>query len=299
MNEFPDKENIINLTTAEINDIYTLIDNTKIIELKNLCKKYKLKCSTIKVKELKIFLKEFFEKEHQGKFEYTEEGLKAKKLPELKKIMQENALEIKAGDKKNDLIKKILTHLKKSRSRSKSPTSKKRSSVKHKFKKNDRVFFEDIDEYGTILNYNFDTNMYTVVLDDTNQEVEDVRESQIKHISSKKSSPKYSTPKIPQIQTDEPNIYDEMPDLEPGSDQEIQTGEPNIYDEIPHLEPEYLEENHNTINETEIEEDTHHINIEDIPHLLKELQNTSVEDIIDNNVRITELIKKCLLIGIA
>jgi hypothetical protein len=303
MNEFPDKENIINLTTAEINDIYTLIDNTKIIELKNLCKKYKLKCSTIKVKELKIFLKEFFEKENQGKFDYTEEGLKAKKLPELKKIMQENALEIKAGDKKNDLIKKILTHLKKSKSRSKSrsksPTSKKRSSVKHKFKKNDRVFFEDINEYGTILNYNFDTNMYTVVLDDTNQEVEDVRESQIKHISSKKSSPKYSAPKIPQIQTDEPNIYDEMPDLEPGSDQEIQTDEPNIYDEMPDLEPEYLEENHNTINETEIEEDTHHINIEDIPHLLKELQNTSVEDIIDNNVRITELIKKCLLIGIA
>ena len=29
------------------------------------------------------------------------------------------------------------------------------------------------------------------------------------------------------------------------------------------------------------------------------LQNTSVEDIMDNNVRITELIQKCLLIGIA
>jgi hypothetical protein len=293
MNEFPDKENIINLTAAEINDIYTLIDNTKIIELKNLCKKYGLKCSTIKVKELKIFLKEFFEKEHQGRFEYTEEGLKAKKLPELKKIMQENGLEIKNGDKKNDLIKKILMHLKKSSSKTKSksssktksPSSKKRSSVKHKFKKNDRVFFSYIDDYATIINYGTKENTYNIILDN-NEEVNDVSESLLKHISPKKQSPRYSAETIPELHTE----Y---------SAETIPEFPPNIYDEMPDLEPEYLEEENPNLVETEIEEDTQHINIEDIPLLLKELQNTSVEDIMDNNVRITELIQKCLLIGIA
>ena len=292
MNEFPDKENIINLTAAEINDIYTLIDNTKIIELKNLCKKYGLKCSTIKVKELKIFLKEFFEKEHQGRCEYTEEGLKAKKLPELKKIIQENGLEIKNGDKKNDLIKKILMHLKKSSSKTKSksssktksPSSKKRSSVKHKFKKNDRVFFSYIDDYATIINYGTKENTYNIILDN-NEEVNDVSESLLKHISPKKS-PRYSAETIPELHTE----Y---------SAETIPEFPPNIYDEMPDLEPEYLEEENPNLVETEIEEDTQHINIEDIPLLLKELQNTSVEDIMDNNVRITELIQKCLLIGIA
>ena len=63
-------------------------------------------------------MKEFFEDQRKGKFEFTEKGLKAKKLPELKKIMEENGIKINVKDKKDDLIKKILAHLKKSRSSS-------------------------------------------------------------------------------------------------------------------------------------------------------------------------------------
>ena len=315
MNEFPDKENIINLTTEELNDIYTLIDNTKITELKNLCKKYGLKCSTIKVKELKIFLKEFIEKEHQGKFEYTTEGLKAKKLPELKKIMQENGLEIKVGDKKDDLIKKIIAHLKKSRSKSssksssktKSPSSKKRNSVQHKFKKNDRVYVDEIGR-GYISNYDPETNRYTVMADDIEYEMSDIKEEQIKHITSSKS-------KTPEVQIKPPNIYsaetvpniysnktepiydepepvyerdsDKMPDLVPDSD------------EIPDEIPAYIEEND---VETEIieEDKNNRINIEDIPAFLNVFQDRTIENILDDDdVRITELIQKCLLMGIA
>ena len=108
----------------------------------------------------------------------------------------------------------------------------------------------------------------------------------MKHISPKKQSPRYSAETIPELHTE--YSAETIPELPP-----------NIYDEMPDLEPEYLEEENPNLVETEIEEDTQHINIEDIPLLLKELQNTSVEDIMDNNVRITELIQKCLLIGIA
>ena len=311
MNEFPDKENIINLTIEELNDIYALIDNTKITELKNLCKKYGLKCSTIKVKELKIFLKEFFEKQHQGKFEYTKEGLKAKKLPELKKIMQEYGIEIKVGEKKDDFIKKILTHVKKSRSKSrskspssKSPSSKQRISVKHKFKKNDRVYVDEIGR-AYIKNYDYETNTYTIIPDDIEYEMSDIKEDQIKHVSSSsKKSPKVEIkpPTIYSAETENAYDSDKMPELVPDSD-EIRDS-----DKMPELvpdsdvEPEYIEEKPTDEIETEIleEDKNNRINIEDIPDFLNVFQNRTIENIIDDDdVRITELIQKCLLMGIA
>jgi hypothetical protein len=320
MNEFPDKENIINLTIAELNDIYTLIDNTKITELKNLCKKYGLKCSLIKVKELRIFLKNFIEKQHQGKFENTAEGLNEKKLPELKKIMKENGIEIKVGEKKEDFIKKILAHYKKTKkssskkssSKTKSPSSKKRNSVQHKFKKNDRIYIEEIGR-GYIKNYDYKTNTYTIKADDADEDISDIPEDLIKHISSSKSRtpPVEVKPTVfsaetvidypeikPGVYSDETIPYEEheereerdsdkMPDLVPDSD------------EIPELEPEYIEENQ---FDTEIieEDKNNRINIEDIPEFLNVFQNRTIENIIDDDdVRITELIQKCLLMGIA
>jgi hypothetical protein len=321
MNEFPDKENIINLTLEELNDIYTLIDNTKIIELRNLCKKYGLKCSTIKVKELKIFLKEFIKKEHQGKFENTTEGLKEKKLPELKKIMKENGIEIKVGEKKDDFIKKILAHYKKTRkssssskkssskkssSKTKSPSSKKRNSVQHKFKKNDRIYIEEIGR-GYIKNYDPETNTYTIKADDAEDDISDITEDQIKHISSKS--------KTPEVQIKPEHIYSAEtiyePELKPGySAETIPDYDEPVYerdsDKMPELVPdsneipdEYIEENQ---FDTEIieEDKNNRINIEDIPEFLNVFQDRTVENILDDeDVRITELIQKCLLMGIA
>ena len=137
-----------------------------------------------------------------GKFEFTEKGLKAKKLPELKKIMQEYGIKIKVGEKKDDYIKKIIAHLKKSRSKSssksKSPSSKERISVQHKFKKNDRVYVDEIGR-GYISNYDPETNRYTVIADDIDYEMSDIKEEQIKHISSKS--------RTPEVQIKPPTIF--------------------------------------------------------------------------------------------
>jgi len=396
MNEFPDKENIINLTKEELNDIYTLIDKTTIVELKNLCKKYGLKCSSIKVKELKIFLKEFFEEQHNGKFEFTENGLKvkklpeikkimeeygiaidvkdkkddfikkiithlkksrsesksksssskqqgkieltekelkAKKLPEIKKIMQEYGIKIKVKDKKDDFIKKILAHLKKSSSKTKSPSSKQRISVQHKFKKNDRVYVDEIGR-AYIKNYDYETNTYTIMADEIEYEMSDIKEDQIKHISSKSKTPEVQIkpPTIYSAETEYPEINplntgysnetipayerdsDKMPELVPDSNEIPDDIEPEYErdsdkmpdlvpdsDEIPDTEPEYIEEKptYGEI-ETEILEENRRINIEDIPEFLNVFQNRTIENIIDDDdVRITELIQKCLLMGIA
>ena len=372
MNEFPDKENIINLTKEELNDIYNLIDNTTIIELKNLCKKYGLKCSSIKVKELKIFLKEFFEEQHNGKFEFTETGLKAKKLPDLKKFMEEYGIEIDAKDKKDDLIKKIITHLKKSRSESKSksssskqqgkieltekglkakklpeikkimqeygikikvkdkkddfikkilahlkksssktksPSSKQRISVQHKFKKNDRVYVDEIGR-AYIKNYDYETNTYTIMADEIEYEMSDIKEDQIKHLSSSKSRTPEVQIKPPAYERDSDKMQELVPDSNEIPD-DIEHEYERDSDKMPDLvpdsneipEPEYIEEKptYGEIETEILEEDRNkRINIEDIPEFLNVFQNRTIENIIDDDdVRITELIQKCLLMGIA
>jgi hypothetical protein len=262
MNEFPEKENIINLTKEELNDIYTLIDKTTIVVLKNLCKKYKLKCSLIKVQALKIFLKEFFKEQHEGKFEFTERGLKEKKVSELKKIIEEYGIEIDVKDKKDALIKKIITHLKKSRSRSrsksrskspsktKSPISKKRISINHKFKNNDRVYVHDMEEYGKIVDYDNESGQYTVFLEESKLEVE-FEEDMLKHSKSPKVenniySAETEYPEIKPLTTGYSNetipAYDEvendeMPGLDPPSDDEMPGLDPPSDDEMPALDP--------------------------------------------------------------
>jgi hypothetical protein len=333
MNKFPDKENIINLTGEEINNINDLIDDTNFIELKKLCKKYDLKCTGLNVKDLKIYLKKFLEKQHQGKFEYTSEGLKAKKLPELKKIMKENGIEIKAGENKEICIKKIVAHFKSSSSKSKSkspikksPNAKKRISIKNKFKIKDRVYIVEIDEYGEIIGYDKETGFYRVTTDDDT--ILDVPENYIKHISPKKSSPRIQTAEIPpRLQTGysaETEIHDEneIPQTGYSAETEIQDENEIIQDENeipPRLqtgysaeteihdenEPEYINEEVDMINEYhapeiegEIIEDIEQIDFADIEDILTELQETSVDNILDNNVRIKKTIQQCLAIGL-
>jgi hypothetical protein len=336
MNKFPDKENIINLTEEEINNINDLIDDTNFIELKKLCKKYDLKCTGLNVKDLKIYLKKFLEKQHQGKFEYTSEGLKAKKLPELKKIMKENGIELEGGEKKESCIKKIVAHFKstsssKSKSKSKSPNAKKRNSIKNKFKIKDRVFIVEIGEYGEIIGYDKKTGFYSVTTDDDN--ILEVPEDFIKHISPKKSSPRLETvysaeTKIndeneipPRLQTEysaetEINDENEIPPrlhTEYSAETEINENEipPRLQTEysaetvINENEPEYINEEVDMINEYhapeiegEIIEDIEQIDFVDIEDILTELQETSVDNILDNNVRIKKTIQQCLAIGL-
>jgi hypothetical protein len=318
MNKFPDKENIINLTEEEINNINDLIDDTNFIELKKLCKKYDLKCTGLNVKDLKIYLKKFLEKQHQGKFEYTSEGLKAKKLPELKKIMKENGIELEGGEKKESCIKKIVAHFKstsssksKSKSKSKSPNAKKRNSIKNKFKIKDRVFIVEIGEYGEIIGYDKKTGFYSVTTDDDN--ILEVPEDFIKHISPKKSSPRLETVYSAETKINDENEIPPRLHTEYSAETEINENEipPRLQTEysaetvINENEPKYINEEVDMINEYhapeiegEIIEDIEQIDFVDIEDILTELQETSVDNILDNNVRIKKTIQQCLAIGL-
>ena len=332
MNKFPDKEDIINLTDEEINELNNLIEKTIFVDLKKLCKKYNLSCTGLKVKELRDFLKTFVEKQKQGKFEYTTEGLKKKLLKDLKKIMEENNIKIGKDDKKGDCIKKIVRHFKSSKSRSKSPSpkwgikfksppkTKERVAIKHKFKKGDKVFIPDLEEYGEITKYDSETKLYHVFLIDDPAQEFDLPEDEIKQISPR-ISPRISPPKLHteySAETVPPNEYsaETVPPNEysaetvPPNEYSAETVPPNEYSDetvqpLPEVEPSYIEEDEPTINEyeksaleEEIIEDTERINIEDVEGVLSELQSISVDNILDNNVRIKKTIQKCLALGL-
>jgi len=373
MNKFPDKEDIVNLTNDEIDELKTLIDNTIFVELKKLCKKYELKCTSLKVKELRVYLKTIIELQHQGKFEYTSGAFKAKKLPELKKIMEENNIKFAKGDKKDDFVKKIVRHFKSSKSRSKSPSpkwgikfkspkkvpkTKNRIAIKHKFKKGDRVFIFEIDEYGKIMNYDSENKLYNVLTD--NEKSLEIGEDELKQVSQKVSPPRlqagYYAETIPDIEPPQlytgysapPQLYTgystetvispPSPVKQPSKYAHIKSGYENIkpIENLPEIdheldqvkqpskyahiksgyentetlpepvkEPWYIEEEESTIDEyeqpileEEIIEDTERINIEDIEGVLSELQTISVDDILDNNVRIKKTIQKYLSLGL-
>ena len=341
MNKFPDKEDIVNLTNDEIDELKTLIDNTIFVELKKLCKKYELKCTSLKVKELRVYLKTIIELQHQGKFEYTSGAFKAKKLPELKKIMEENNIKFAKGDKKDDFVKKIVRHFKSSKSRSKSPSpkwgikfkspkkvpkTKNRIAIKHKFKKGDRVFIFEIDEYGKIMNYDSENKLYNVLTD--NEKSLEIGEDELKQVSQKVSPPRlqagYYAETIPDIEPPQlytgysapPQLYTgystetvispPSPVKQPSKYAHIKSGYENT-ETLPEpvKEPWYIEEEESTIDEyeqpileEEIIEDTERINIEDIEGVLSELQTISVDDILDNNVRIKKTIQKYLSLGL-
>ena len=315
MNKFPDKDDIINLTNDEINELNTLIENTIFVELKKVCKKYDLKCTGLKVKETRDYLKTFIEKQNQGKFEYTTEALKKKLLKELKKIMEDNNIKIGKNDKKEDCIKKIVRHFKSSKSRSKSPSpkwglkfkvpkTKERVLVKNKFKKGDKVLITDLGEYGEIINYDSDNKLYNV-LTDTEIPLE-LSEEEMKYLSPRISPPRlhteYSaeTVKEPSPRISPPRLHTEY------SAETVKEPSPiGFLPEIEHEPVRYIEEQEPTIDEyqqpfktTEIIEDSEHINIEDIEGVLSELQTISVDDILDNNVRIKKSIQKCLALGL-
>ena len=291
MNKFPDKEDIINLTDEEINELNNLVEKTIFVDLKKVCKKYNLSCTGLKVKELRDFLKVFIEKQKEGKFEYTIEGLKKKLLKDLKKIMEDNNIKIAKGDKKEDCIKKIVRHFKSSKSRSrspspkwgikfKSPKTKERVAIKHKFKKGDKVFIPDLAEYGQVTKYDSETKLYNVFLIDDPEQEFDLPEDEIKQISPR-ISPRISPHKL-------------------HTEYSAETVPP-----LPEVEPWYIEEDEPTINEyensipeEEILEDTERINIEDVEGVLSELQSISVDNILENNVRIKKTIQKCLALGL-
>jgi hypothetical protein len=385
MNKFPDKEEIINLTDEEIDNLKILIDKTVLVDLKKLCKKYVLKCSSLKVKELRDFLKVFLKKQHEGKFEYTYENLKKKLLKDLKKIIQDNKIKTVPGDKKEEFIKKIIKHFKSSKSRSKSkspspwgikfksPKTKEKISIKHKFKKEDKVFIPEMGEYGKVINYDYENKIYTVL---TNDDVElELSEDKLKQISPKKvshdndeyslvalrkkllkdikqimkdnkikvakgdkkedcikkivahfkksksKSPVHVSPqkKHSPVYVPAPGGVEESKDTYPPIHTEysaetvkypskVYSAETEL-PEIDHEEPEYIDEEEPVIHEEEyhqkqpfteqeIFEDTERIDMKDIEGVLSELQSISIDNILDNNVRIKKTIQKCLAIGV-
>jgi len=327
MNKFPDKEDIINLTDEEINGLNNLVEKTIFVDLKKVCKKYNLSCTGLKVKELRDFLKVFIEKQKEGKFEYTSEGLKKKLLKDLKKIMEDNNIKIAKGDKKEDCIKKIVRHFKSSKSRSRSPSpkwgikfntkipkTKERVAIKHKFKKGDKVFIPDLGEYGQVTKYDSETKLYNVFLIDDPEQEFDLPEDEIKQISPRISPPKlhtqYSAETVPPTQYSDEPPTEYSAETVPPTQYSAETVPPTQYSAetvppLPEVEPWYIEEDEPTINEyeksipeEEILEDTERINIEDVEGVLSELQSISVDNILENNVRIKKTIQKCLALGL-
>ena len=99
------------------------IENKKVDELKDMCKKAGIKTTNLKLNEIKKILLSYIELGEEEFFK-TKDGLMNKTINELKTIVKNNNIKNTAGKSKEEIVKIIVKFYKKTDSESKPPSPK-------------------------------------------------------------------------------------------------------------------------------------------------------------------------------